>query len=139
MVEGFLGLGQHGLEVAGRQPVGQGAERLRRLVEPQAGDQFRHLRRLLHPGRLPGHAGDQVRLLPQPGRQRACQPFRLLGLRRPNGDDEFPGVGKMLLVELQALHRRLVGRQQVEHLDINAHPPPADRGRHGQQRATTSV
>ena len=127
------------LQLAGRQPVGQRAESFRRLVEPQAAEQFGHLRRVFHPGRLPGHARDQVRLLPQAGGQRARQPLRPFGLRGAEGDHQFPGVGEMLLVKLQALHRRLIGRQQIEDIHVKAEPPQPEADRHEQQAPTTSV
>ena len=89
---------------------------------------------MFHPRRLPGHLRDQIGLLPQTLRQCARQSFRLVGVRRAEGDDQFAGVGEMLLVKFQALDRRLVRRQQVEDVHVEAQPPRAEANRHHEQR-----
>ena len=108
--------------MVGREPVGQRAKGFRRLIEPQARHNLRRLFGMLHPGRLPRYPRNEVGFLPQPCRQRARQPFRLLAVGSAHGDDEFPGVGEVFLVKLQALHRRLVGGQQIQNLRVKPQP-----------------
>ena len=121
------------LEIFGREAIGQRGEISRRLVEPHPAEQFAELLRLFHPRRLPRHLGDEVGFLPQPRREFAGQFFGGLGIRRAERDDEFARVGEMLLVKFQALHRRLVRRQQVEHVHVEAQPHEAERDSHEEQ------
>ena len=131
--KGFLGFGEHGFQPVRHKPVGEGGERFRRLIEPQAAEQFGHLTRIFHPRRLPGHRGDQVRLLSQAGRQRIRQPLGPFGVRGAEGDDQFPRVGEMLLVKFQSLDRRFVRRQQVEDVHVKPEPAQSEADRHREQ------
>ena len=78
---------------------------------------------LLQPRRLPRHAGDQIGLrrevFPASAPANCSRFFRI---NRPHGDDEFPGVGEMFLVNFQPLHGRLFRRQQIQNLHIEAQP-----------------
>ncbi len=102
------------------EAVGELAEDFRRLIEPKVSDEFRGLRGMLKPGRLPGDRSSEVLAL----RQRFRDPPRGgvggVGSGRLHRDDEFAGIGKVLLINFQPLHRRQVRRQQVEHLDVES-------------------
>jgi hypothetical protein len=118
---------EHGFEIAGGEAVGQGAENFGRLVEPEAGDDFGGLLRVLHPGWLPGDGGDEVGFLAQTRRDDPGQFFHLVAVGRAQGDEEFAAIGEILLIQLQPPHRRLAGGKQVQNLRVEAQPGKARR------------
>ena len=65
--------------------------------------------------------------------QSARQAFRPVGVRGADGDHQFPGVGEILLVELETLHGRLIGGQQIEDIDVKAQPPQPETDRDAQE------
>ena len=137
--EQFARFVERGFELVGRETVGERGEIGGRLVEPQPAEQFAELFGMFHPRRLPGDFGDEIGFLPQTRGEFAGQFFRGVGIRRAQRHHQFAGVGEMLLVKFQPLHRRLVRRQQIEHVHVEAQPREAEADGHEQQAPTTSV
>ena len=125
---------QRRLELGRAQPIGQRAEGLGRLAKPEARQQFGHLRRVLHPGWLPGHCLNQVCFLTQTGGDgigQSLRPFRVEGAQ---SEHQFPGVSEVFLVKLQTLDRRFIGWQQVEDINVKTKPTETQTDRPRKQR-----
>ena len=132
--EQFAGFVQRRLELVGRELVGQRGKISGRLVEPQPAEQFAELIGSFQPRRLPRHFGDEIGFLPQTRRQFASEPLRPVGIWCAECDNQFAGVGEVLLVKFQALDGWLVRRQQVEDVHVKAQPRQAEADRHDEQR-----
>jgi hypothetical protein len=86
---------------------------------------------MLKPGRRPGGFGNQVGPRAQRQRDGARSDFRLPGIGRAHGENQFPRIGEVLLVKLQAVNDRRTRGQQVQYFHVESQPPQAKRD--GQQ------
>ena len=107
---------------------------LRRLIQPEVTDQLGHLFRVFQPRGLPGGLGHQIGFPAQTGGDGLGGGFCGLGVGAVDCQDQFAGVGKMLLVNLQALHGRNVSGQKAEHVGIEMETGESRRHREEQRQ-----
>src|ERR1043166_7514035 len=77
---------------------------------------------MLEPGRFPGGGGDEVRFFSQAFGDPFGGSLGGFGILAAHGDDQFTGIGEILLEEFQAFDDGLTGRKQIEYFDIEAEP-----------------
>src|SRR5438445_7386486 len=92
---------QQRIEVRGRETVGQLTKSFRRLIEPQAGDQFGGLRGMFEPRRLPGDFGDEIGFATQALGDVARGALSCLAVGGVNVENQLARVGKMMLVDFK--------------------------------------
>ena len=114
------------------QPVGELLKNGRRLIEPDIGQQLTDLAGMLQPGRLPRHAGHQIRVFAQPLSKRSRRTFGLLWLRSAQRDDQLARIGEILLIKLQPLDHWKIGRKQIEDFHVESQARQANYNRHEQ-------
>jgi hypothetical protein len=59
--------------------------------------------------------------------------LRKVGRRRPDANDQFARISKVLLVQLKAFYGGEVGRQEIENLDIKMQARQAKPDRNQQK------
>ena len=101
-----------------------------RLVKPKKAQQLGGLFRMLEPWRLPNDRGHQIAFRPETFSDSAGGLFGTVGVWRFDRDDQFAGVGEMLLIEFQALDDFQFGREKVEHFHIEFQSRDTKGNRH---------
>ena len=77
---------------------------------------------MFQPAGLPRHRAYEIGLLAQQLGERPGGRLGGFGIGAGDRDDKLAGVGKILLVEFQAVDNRKRGREQIEHFDVEAQP-----------------
>src|SRR5208282_1657134 len=110
--------GENTGEIGFGKTIGKPVEDFRRLIQPQAGNEFGGLFGMFQPRRLPGHVGYQIGFAAQSPGDGLRGGGGQFGVGRLDSDDEFAGVGEMLLINFEADNGGNITGQQIEHFGV---------------------